>query len=155
MTAAAFPTCGHLPIEKYGYGLGRLKACLMLEGPDPTAAIPVLEALNIGVEGHLNRPLDATLYSTDARLIVGGAPPVVGPDAIEAAIRAGALGPRWIRLLRGSGDGQHVTVYGLLNNGSPVVTTSTPFTQTWTVSADGSPSMIEWRVPTGADRGSD
>ncbi|WGM31632.1 hypothetical protein [Brevundimonas sp. NIBR11] len=155
MTAAAFPACGHLPLELYGHGLGRLKACLKLDGPDPVAAIPVLEALNIGVEGHLNRPIDAALYDADARLIVGDAPALVGPHAIEAAIRGGALGPRWIRILRGSGDGLRVTVHGLLNTGSPFVTNSTPFTQTWTVSPDGAPRMIEWSVPAVADQVSD
>ena len=155
MAAAAFPACGHLPIERYGHGIGRLRACLMLDGPDPVAAIPVMEALNIGIEGHLNRPLTAALYDANARLIVGDAPPVVGPDAIDAALKSGALGPRWIRMIRLSGSGDQVTVHGLLNATRDAPPSVTPFTQTWAVSADGSPRMIEWRVPADADRGSD
>lgn len=155
MVAAAFPDCGYLPIEIYGHGLGRLRACLLLDGPDPLTAIPVLETLKITVEGHVNALPRLEQYAPDVRLDIRGRAPVVGPAAVDAALLAGALGPRWVRILRLSGEGDRVTVHGLLNPVPPAGGPAETFTQVWVVPADGSPQLAEWQVPAAAHQGSE
>ncbi len=114
LVAAAFPTCGHFAIERYGHGTGRLRACLMAGGAKPIAAAEVLEALQVGIGGDARRAYATEMQAPDVTLLAIDGRRFEGRAGIEAAWREKALGDRWLRVLRAEGDANGVSVAGQL-----------------------------------------
>lgn len=114
LVAAAFPTCGHFAIERYGHGTGRLRACLMAGGAQPIAAAEVLEALQVGIGGDARRAYATEMQAPDVTLLAIDGRRFEGRAGIEAAWKKRALGDRWLRVLRAEGDAGGVTVVGQL-----------------------------------------
>lgn len=146
MAVAAFPTCGHFPLERYGRSLGRLRICLMVGGENPLAAVEVIEMMNLGIGGDTRVIYEAEKLDPDVRFSSISGEAVLGRDAVYAAQRAGGLGRRWLRILRAVGDSDGVTTEGLLvstqsNRPDPV-----PTSQRWRKDASGEWRIVEWRV---------
>lgn len=147
LIAAAFPTCGHFPIERYGKSLARVAACLSVGGENPLAAIEVLEIVRPGYGGGTQVVYAAEHQSEGVRLVDADRRVLIGRTEVVEAIKAGALGNRWVRVLRASGDTSGVQLDAALirvaepNNPDPV-----PVTIRWTMEADGVWRVSEWLV---------
>lgn len=142
VVAAAFPACGHFAIERYGRGLGRVRACLTVGGNDPVAAAEVMEILRPNIGGDTRVAYEAERQSKDVSLLGVGGQRASGRAEVLDAMKNGALGNRWLRVLRATGDASEVTVSAQLievdrtNNPDPYV-----LNMRWIKEADG-----EWRI---------
>lgn len=112
--AAAFPVCGHFAIDLYGRGLGRVRACLTAEGDDPFAAAEVMEIIRPDVSGDARVIYDPTHLSEGVTLVGLDGRRAAGRGEVLAALKDGALGANWLRVLRAAGDADGVTVIGQL-----------------------------------------
>lgn len=145
--AAAFPVCGHFSIDVYGRGLGRLRACLSVDGEDPFSAAEVMEILRPDVGGHTRVIYEAAHQSANVTLLGISGERVVGRVAVADGLRSGALGERYLRVIRATGDQGGVTVHTELrrvrepNNPDPL-----PLSVRWTKEADGAWRITEWSV---------
>lgn len=145
--AAAFPVCGHFAIERYGRGLGRLRACLSVDGDDLLSAAEVMEILRPNVGGDTRVMYEADLLSAQVRLTDIDGRQFVGQANVVDALKGGALGQRWLRVLRATGDETGVTVTAELrqirpsNDPDPL-----PLSVRWVREADGVWRISEWVV---------
>ncbi len=145
--AAAFPVCGHFPVERYGRGLGRVRACLSVEGEDPFSAAEVMNILQPGVGGHTNVIYEPEHQSTNVTLLGIDGQRAAGRAAVLDALTGGAFGRRYLRVLRATGDKDGVTVQAQLrrveqpNNPDPL-----PLNVRWTKEADGAWRITDWSV---------
>ena len=145
--AAAFPVCGHFPIERYGRGLGRVRACLSVDGGDPFSAAEVMNILQPNVGGDTRVIYGPEHQSADVTLLGINGQRVVGRAAVLEALKGGALGGRYLRVLRANGDEGGVTVEAELrrvsdpNNPDPL-----PLSVRWGKEADGAWRISDWSV---------
>ena len=145
--AAAFPVCGHFPIARYGRGLGRVRACLSVDGEDPFSAAEVMNILQPNVGGDTQVIYEAEHQSASVNLLGINGQRVVGRAAVIDAIKGGALGDRFLRVLRATGDERGVTVQAELrrvrepNNPDPL-----PLSVRWGKEADGVWRISDWSV---------
>lgn len=147
LVAAAFPTCGHFAIERYGHGTGRLRACLMAGGAQPIAAAEVLEALQVGIGGDARRAYAAEMQAPDVTLLAIDGRRFEGRAGIEAAWKEKALGDRWLRVLRAEGDADGVTVAGqLLLTRSSGARDPLAATLRFRKQADGEWQIVSWKT---------
>ncbi|QBX37617.1 hypothetical protein E4M02_00390 [Brevundimonas sp. S30B] len=147
LIAAAFPVCGHLDIARYGSGLGRVRACLMVGGKNPYAAVEVMDILRPGIRGDTRAAYEEDRQSDHVSLLGFDGRRAAGRDAVIEALNEGALGPRWLRVLRATGDGEGVTVIGRLdqvaeiNNPDPIAVAIR-----WAEDSDGESRIVDWSV---------
>lgn len=145
--AAAFPVCGHFRIERYGRGLGRVRACLSVDGEDPFSAAEVMEILRPNIGGDTIVIYEAEHQSTNVSLLDIHGQRTVGQAAVLDALKGGALGDRWLRVVRATGDGAGVTVTAELRQirelGNP---DPLPVSVRWIREADGAWRISEWSV---------
>lgn len=147
LIAAAFPACGHFSIERYGRGLGRVRACLLVEGEDSVAAAEVMEILRPNIGGDTRVIYEAEHQSEGVRLLGIDGRRTEGRTAVLEALKAGALGDRWFRVVRAEGDKAGVTVVAQLrqtreaNNPDPLAVSTR-----WVREADGNWRIINWAV---------
>lgn len=145
--AAAFPVCGHFPIERYGRGLGRIRACLSVEGEDPYSAAEVMNILRPIPGGHTRVIYEPEHQSASVTLLGINGQRTVGRDAVLDALKGGALGDRYLRVLRAIGDEEGVTVQAELlkvretNNPDPL-----PLSVRWSKEADGAWRISDWSI---------
>ncbi|MEN5363500.1 hypothetical protein [Brevundimonas intermedia] len=145
--AAAFPVCGHFPIERYGRGLGRVRACLSVDGGDPFSAAEVMNILQPNVGGDTRVIYEPEHQSAGVTLLGINGQRVVGRAAVLEALKGGALGERYLRVLRANGDEGGVTVEAELrrvrdpNNPDPL-----PLSVRWGKEADGAWRISDWSV---------
>ena len=145
--AAAFPVCGHFSIDVYGRGLGRLRACLSVDGEDPFSAAEVMEILRPDVGGNTRAIYEAAYQSANVTLLGLSGQRVVGRSAVMEGLKSGALGDRYLRVIRATGDQGVVTLQAELrrarepNNPDPL-----PLSVRWTKEADGAWRITEWSV---------
>ena len=145
--AAAFPVCGHFPIEIYGRGLGRLRACLSVDGEDPFSAAEVMEILRPDVGGDTRVIYEAEHQSANVTFLGINGQRAVGRAAVIDELRGGALGDRYLRVLRATGDQESVTVQAELRRvGEPNKPDPLPLSVRWTKEADGAWRISEWSV---------
>ncbi|RZJ02445.1 MAG: hypothetical protein EON89_15225 [Brevundimonas sp.] len=146
IVAAAFPHCAYFPVDRFGMGTGRLRACLMADGPEPLAAVEVLEDLQPGVSGDARAVYEADRQSERVRMLTLDGRRVEGRDEVVAALKAGALGNRWLRVLRATGEAGRVTVHGQLNQVEPGVDPdSLNVAVVFSKEGDGEWRITEWR----------
>ena len=147
IVAAAFPTCGHLPIERYGRGIGRLRACLMIGGDDPMAALAVMELLKVDIGGDTHVAYEPDRQAANVSLLAIDGRRFEGRDAVVGAMREQALGSRWLRILRAEGDSDGVLVTAQLaavnmpNRPDPITVLLR-----WSKHADGQWRIASWEV---------
>lgn len=145
--AAAFPMCGHFPIETYGRGLGRVRACLSVDGDDPFSAAEVMNILKPNIGGDTRVIFDPEHQSAGVALLGIHGQRVIGRAAVLEALKGGALGERYLRVLRANGDEDGVIVMAELrrardpNNPDPL-----PLTIRWGKEADGAWRINDWSV---------
>lgn len=145
--AAAFPVCGHFPIERYGRGLGRVRACLSVDGDDPFSAAEVMNILQPSVGGDTRVIYEPEHQSAGVALLGVNGQRLVGRTAVLQALKDGALGERYLRVLRANGDRGGVTVETELrrvrdfNNPDPL-----PLIVRWTKETDGVWRISDWSV---------
>jgi hypothetical protein len=145
--AAAFPVCGHFPIERYGRGLGRVRACLSVDGEDPFSAAEVMNILQPDVGGHTRVIYEAEHQSTSVTLLGINGQRAAGRAAVLDALKGGALGDRYLRVVRATGDEGGVTVQAELrrvrepNNPDPL-----PLSVRWGKDGDGAWRISDWSV---------
>lgn len=145
--AAAFPVCGHFPIERYGRGLGRVRACLSVDGEDPFSAAEVMNILRPNVGGDTRVLYEAEHQSESVTLLGINGQRAVGQAAVLDALKGGALGERYLRVLRATGEEGGVTVQAELrrtrepNNPDPL-----PLSVRWGKEADGAWRISDWSV---------
>lgn len=145
--AAAFPVCGHLPIEKFGRGLGRLRACLGVAGSDPLAAADVMNILDPSVGGESQAIYEAEHQTADVTLLGLNGQRAVGRAAVADALKDGALGRRYVRILRANGDPDGVTVEAELRRaGEPNTADPLPLSLRWLKDGDGVWRISDWLV---------
>lgn len=142
--AAAFPACGHFAIERYGRGLGRVRACLTATGDDPIAAAEVMELLKLSISGDSQVVYGEALQSEDVTLLGLDGRRATGREEVLAALKAGALGSNWLRIVRAVGGRDGVTVIGQLTpirdpHGEP-----RPIRIRWVKEADGAWRIVDW-----------
>lgn len=147
IVAAAFPACGHIPIERYGRGIGRLRACLTISGEDPVAAAEVMAVLSVNVGGDTRVAYEADRQADDVTLLAIDGRRFNGRQAVEAAMRDGGLGRRWLRILRAEGDPEGVLVRGQL---VALDTSGTPdplsVTLSWQKDDQGEWRIASWEI---------
>lgn len=145
--AAAFPVCGHFPIERYGRGLGRVSACLSVDGEDPFSAVEVMNILQPSVGGDTRVIYQPEHQSLSVTLLGINGQRAVGRAAVLDALDGGALGNRYLRVVRATGDKEGVTVQAQLrkvdepNNPDPL-----PLSVRWGKEADGAWRISDWSV---------
>lgn len=145
--AAAFPKCGHFPIERYGRGLGRVRACLSVDGEDPFSAAEVMNILQPNVGGDTSVIYEPEHQSASVTLLGVNGQRFVGRAAVLDALKGGALGERYLRVLRANGDEGGVTVEAELrrvsdrNDPDPL-----PLNVRWSKEADGAWRISDWSV---------
>lgn len=145
--AAAFPVCGHFPIERYGRGLGRVRACLSVDGENSFSAAEVMNILSPNVGGYTRVIYEAEHQSASVTLLGINGQRAVGRAAVLDALKGGALGERYLRVLRADGDEGGVTVQAELrrvrepNNPDPL-----PLSIRWGKEADGAWRISDWSV---------
>lgn len=145
--AAAFPVCGHFPIERYGRGLGRLRACLSVDGEDPFSAAEVMEIVRPNIGGDTRIIYETEHQSARVSLLGVNGQRAVGRAAVLEAIKGGALGDRYLRVIRATGDEAGVTIKAELrrvrepNNPDPL-----PLSVRWIREADGAWRISDWSV---------
>ncbi len=113
LVAASFAHCGHFDVARYGYSVGRMRACLMTDGPKPIDAVEVLELLRPNIGGDTRVPYAPESQAEDVTLTVDGRT-IQGREAVIEAMKAGALGKRWLQIVSASGDDDGVRVRCLL-----------------------------------------
>lgn len=145
--AAAFPVCGHFPIERYGRDLGRVHACLSVDGEDPFSAAEVMNILQPNIFGDTRVIYEPEHQSTSVTLLGINGQRAAGRTAVLDALAGGALGDRYLRILRATGDKGGVTVQAQLqrvgahNNPDPL-----PLNVRWNKEADGAWRISDWSV---------
>lgn len=145
--AAAFPVCGHFPIERYGRGLGRVQACLSVDGEDPFSAAEVMEIVRPNAGGHTRIIYEAEHQSAHVNLLGINGQRAVGRAAVLDALKGGALGDRYLRVIRATGDETGVTIKAELrrvresNNPDPL-----PLSVRWIRETDGAWRISDWSV---------
>lgn len=146
LIAAAFPACGHFDIARYGRGLGRLRACLSVDGADPIAAVEVLQILRPDISGDSQVVYDAENQADDVRLRGLDGREAAGRENVVAALMSGALGSRWLRVVRATGEGDGVTVFAQLRKVGGGDPDPLPLSLRWTKQADGRWRISDWSV---------
>ena len=145
--AAAFPVCGHFPIERFGRGVGRVRACLSVDGGSPFSAAEVMEILRPNVGGDTRAIFEAEHQAANVTLLGINGQRAVGRAAVLDALRGGALGDRDVRVIRATGDQAGVTVQAELrrvrepNNPDPL-----PLSVRWGKDRDGAWRISDWSV---------
>jgi hypothetical protein len=150
LIAAAFPACGHFDIAHYGRGVGRLRVCLQVSGDDPFAAAQVMQILTPGVGGDTRIAYEAEWHSEDATLVSIDGRDFMGRDAVVQAMRNGALGNRWLRILSATGNHTGVQVDGqLVRVGTPNQPDPVAVQIHWVRNGQGEWRITRWTVDQG------
>jgi hypothetical protein len=150
LIAAAFPTCGHFDIARYGWSIGRLRACLQVSGADPIAAAQVMQILMPGVSGDTRVAYEVERQADDVTLLALDGRSFIGRDAVVQAMQNGALGDRWLRIMRATGTDTGVAVDGeLLRVGELNQPDAIPVQIQWTRNGNGEWRIERWTVDQG------
>lgn len=149
MAGAAFPHCAYVPLAGFGRSLGRVRACLLVQGQDPLSALDVMDVLRPNIGGDTRVAYEGDRLADDVRLTTQAGEVFVGRAAVLAALKANALGNRWLQVLRAEGERGIVTVRGQLNLVNSRSPDSVPFSQTWDKSPAGEWVIVDWAVQPG------